>query len=206
MPNAYTGNADFMQLQIATPDHQPGKHSCAVTVHANICMGAHLPFLSGSPHIPKSSKGCRPCKTSKQLHHTLMPIKSSSSSVCISQNIYDKHNRNLSEVQPRLKLDYDCLGHMGFQRLQHLYTLERQLPEFDGVHSSTKPCLVAKDHKQITFQLPVCATCVAARMHTQPHGAKHSQPDAKLENSLRSGNLKPGSIISVDQCKSSVRG
>ena len=73
-------------------------------------------------------------------------------------------------------------------------------------HSSAKPCLVAKDPKQITCQLPVCTTCTAARMCKRPHGANHSQPDAELENILRSGNLKPGSIISVDQYESSVRG
>ena len=208
MHNAYAGNADFMQLQIATPKHQPGKQSSTVTVHTNVCMGSRLPFLSGSPHIPKSSKGCWPCKASKQLQHALMPIESSSSfpSVCVSQNIYDEHNKNLSEAQRCLKLDHDCLGHIGFQQLQHRYTQERQLPEFDGVHSTTKPCLVAKDPKQITCQPPICATCIAAQMRKWPHGAKHSQPDAKLENILRSGNLKPGSIISVDQYESSVRG
>ena len=39
MPNAHAGNADFMQLQITTPEHQPGKQSSTVTVHANVCMG-----------------------------------------------------------------------------------------------------------------------------------------------------------------------
>ena len=189
MPNAYPGNADFMQLQIATPHHQPGKHSCTITVHTNICMGSCLPFLSGSPHIPKSSKGCQPCKTSKQSQHALMPIKSSSSSsACISQNIYDECNKNLTELQCHLKLDHDCLGHIGFQRLHHLYTHEHQLPEFDGVHSSTKPCLVAKDPKQVTCQLPVCTTCNAVWRHKWRHGAKHSQPDAKLENIFHSCN------------------
>ena len=62
MPNAYAGNANFMQLQIATPEHQPGKLSSTVTVHANICMGSCLPFLSGSPYIPQPSKGFQPCK------------------------------------------------------------------------------------------------------------------------------------------------
>ena len=47
---------------------------------------------------------------------------------------------------------------------------------------------------------------MAARMRKHPHGAKHSKPNPDLENILRSGDLKPGSVISVDQYKSSVRG
>ena len=80
MLNAYAGNANFMQIQIATPDHHPGKHSSTMTVHANICMGLLLPFLSGSPHIPKSSRAVQPCKSTTRLQHTLMPIESSLSS------------------------------------------------------------------------------------------------------------------------------
>ena len=75
MPNAYAGNADFMQIQIVNPEHQPGKLSNTVTVHANICMGSRLPFLSGSPHIPQSSKGFQPCKSTTRLQHALMPIE-----------------------------------------------------------------------------------------------------------------------------------
>ena len=108
------GNADFMQLQIATPDHQPGKQSSTVIVHANICMGSRLPFLSGSPHIPQPSKGFWPCKSTTQSQHASMPITSSSSSsspsVCVSQNVYDERNKNLSEAQRRLKLDPDHLS------------------------------------------------------------------------------------------------
>ena len=54
--HAYLGNADFMQQQIATPEHQPGEQTSTMTVHANICMGAQLPFLAGSCHLPTSSK------------------------------------------------------------------------------------------------------------------------------------------------------
>ena len=49
-------NANFMQLQIATPDHLPGKQTSTVKVHANICMGACLPFLAGSCHVLPSHK------------------------------------------------------------------------------------------------------------------------------------------------------
>ena len=65
---------------------------------------------------------------------------------------------------------------------------------------------MAKDPKQITCQAPVCATYIATHMHKRPYGANHSKPDAKVENVLCSGDLKPGSVISVDQCQSSVRG
>ena len=95
---------------------------------------------------------------------------------------------------------------IGFQCLQHSCTQEWQLPEFDGVSLAAKPCLSAKDPKQITCQAPVCATCIAACLHKHPHGAKHSKQDAKLENILCSRHLKPGSAISMDQCKSSVLG
>ena len=102
-------------------------------------MGSRLPFLSGLPHIPKSSMGFRPFKSTARLQHALMPIESSSSppSVCVSQNICDERNKNIPDVLHCLKLDHDCLGHVVVQQLQHLHTKERQLPEFDGVHSST---------------------------------------------------------------------
>ena len=161
-------------------------------------MSSRLPFLSGSPHTPKSSKGFCPCKSTTQSQHALMPIKSSSPqpSVCVSQNVYDERNKNLSEAQRHLKLDHDRLGHVGFQQLQHLCAQECQLPEFNGVHSSTKPCLVAKDPKQITCQLPVCATFIAAWMRKLPHSwcqtfptrcqiGEHSsfwQPQARLRH------------------------
>ena len=140
-----------------------------------------------------------------RLQNASMPVSTQSPSVYVSQNIYDECNKNLSKAQQRLKLDHDCLGHIGFQHLQHLHTQERQLPEFDGVPSAAKPCFSAKNPKQIFCQAPVCATCTAAHMCKCSHGAKHSKPDAKHENIPRSGNLKPGSVTSVDQCKSSVR-
>ena len=46
--HAYSANANFIQLQIAMPEHHHGKRTSTVTVYANICMGAQLPFLAGS--------------------------------------------------------------------------------------------------------------------------------------------------------------
>ena len=205
--HAYSGNANFMQLQIAMPAHQPGKQTSTVMVHANICMGARLPFLAGSCHLPTSSKEhFKTCDSTTQMQRTSTSASSHPQSVCVSQNIYDTRNKNLSDAQWNLKLDHNRLGHVGFQRLQHLCAQERQLPEFDGVPSVTKPCLTAKDPKQITCPAPVCATCMAACMRKHPHGAKHSKPDPDLENILHSGDLKPGCIISVDQYESSVCG
>ena len=203
--HAYSGNADFMQPQIAMPEHWPGEQTSTMRVHANICMGAHLLFLAGSCHLPPTAKeGFETCDSTAQLQHALTSVLSHPQSVCVSQNIHDARTKNLSEAQWSFKLDHNCLGHVGFQRLQHLHTQEGQLPEFDGVASPTKPCLMAKDPKQITCPAPVCATCVAARMCKCLHGAKHSKPDPDLENILYSGDLKPGSVISVNQCESSV--
>ena len=114
--HTYSSNADFMQLQIATPDHLSGKQTSTVMVHANICMGACLPFLAGLCHIPPSPKEqFKPCKFTTRLQLALTSVQS----ICISQNIYDEHNLNLSEAQRSLKLDHDCFGHIGFQCLQH---------------------------------------------------------------------------------------
>ena len=38
--HACSSNTNFMQLQIITPEHLPGKRTSTVTVHLNICMDA----------------------------------------------------------------------------------------------------------------------------------------------------------------------
>ena len=87
-----------------------------MTVHANVCMGAQLPFLSGSQHIPSLSEDCfQSCKSSMRSQHALRLVSSQSPSVCVSQNIYDERNKNLSNAQQSLKFIYNYLGHVGFQ-------------------------------------------------------------------------------------------
>ena len=85
--HTFSGNADFMQLQIAAPDHLPGKRTSAMTVHADICMGARFPFLVGSQHAPPSVKEqFKTCNSTTRLQHALTSAAFQPQSACVSQS------------------------------------------------------------------------------------------------------------------------
>ena len=58
-------------------------------------------------------------------------------------SIFDVTNINLTRAQQFLKLDHDHMGHILMQSIQQLcQPLELDSPDFDGVSTSGKPCIV----------------------------------------------------------------
>ena len=81
-------------------------------------MGAQLLFLAGSCHVPPTSKErFETCDSTARVQCALASALVNPQSVCVSQNVHDTRNENLSEAPQSLKLDHDFLGHVGFQRL-----------------------------------------------------------------------------------------
>ena len=68
------------------------------------------------------------------------------------------------------------------------------------------PVLFASDKSQLNCTPPLCASCLAAKARRKASGAKHVTVDPEIEDILRSNDMDPGSVVSVDQYESSVRG
>ena len=91
--------------------------------------------------------------------------------------------------------------------IQKLYQPE-DLPsqDFDGLPTSSDPCLLAKDSAQLRCAAPMCEACELARAQRRPTRATKTTPRPEVIDSIRAEDLKPGDCVSVDQYESSVRG
>ena len=74
----------------------------------------------------------------------------------------------------------------------------------DDLKTKASPCLMARDKRQLTCTLPMCATCQFAKARKRPTKAKLSKE--QFPTITRSDELNPGDCFSVDQYESSVRG
>ena len=124
----------------------------------------------------------------------------------VSINIYDPRNVNLSPAQKALKLDHDRLGHIGFKRLQALYKGKDTFIEWDGSVSQRDSCLHPTIEAQASCSIPACATCMLAKSKKKSRRGKIQKEDSKIKDILRSDDLVPGSVVSVDHYASPVRG
>ena len=106
--------------------------------------------------------------------------------------VIDIDNQNLTEARKELlRLHWKC-GHIGFQNIQLLLR--------EGV-------LETKVKRVASAQPPLCAACQLARMHRRGAGIKaESFLKGKHPMMLKSGDLIPGSTVSIDQYESPVRG
>ena len=126
---------------------------------------------------------------------------------CHVTSIFNVRNNNLSHAQKLLKLDHDRLGHLSMQLIQKLYQPEDlSSPDFDGVTTSSQPCLIAKDASQLRCKPPMCKACEVARARKRPTGATKISPVPEVIDGIRAEDLKPGDCVSVDQYESLVQG
>ena len=87
-----------------------------------------------------------------------------------------------------------------------LYQCQKDFPHVDGAIEKSSPILDAQDKQQINCLPPICATCQVAWMHCQAVGSKQMRPNPDKTDTICSGNLKPGNIMSINQYESSVLG
>ena len=167
----FSGNADWMHMELAGDGND--------MIFANMDPNARLPFVFGeAAHANGATKSL---ETRCHCHVT---------------SIFDVTNINLTPAQRFLKLDHDRMGHISMQSIQRLYQpAGEDSPDFDGVSTSKKPCIVAKDPAQLRCSPPRCEACLCARARKRPTNAKHSKPDPQNTDVIRAEDLRVGGPI-----------
>ena len=196
-PSTFSGNAYEMSMFVDNPF---SAENTPTVLTAHMDRSSRLPFLYAEPPPPELLAAHR------NLTRTSAQCSSTSCAHTSTINLYDPKNHNLSATQKRLKLDHDRLGHIGFQRLQRLYSCTKTISHFDGSQTAKPPCLVPRDKRQAKCEPPTCSTCLAAKARRRPTGSKSTRPNPAHTDVLRADDLVPGSVFSVDQYESSVRG
>lgn len=117
--------------------------------------------------------------------------------------VSDQENQNLTSAQRELLLWHQKLGHANMTWIQELCSKKISRPE--------RPDLPVIDTKAATVPTCVAPLCVACQMAKQTRRGPHSVATKHPGNDgfdmvLKKDNLRPGSMVSIDQYESSIRG
>ena len=110
----------------------------------------------------------------------------------------DESNVNLSESQKELLRWHQRLGHLDFQKVKHLMRT--------GVLSHTEKTRALHTSVYKMIKIPKCAACLFGKQTAKSSPGTKTVLVKDRAGILRSGNLLPGSEVSVDHFISSVRG
>ena len=103
-------------------------------------------------------------------------------------SVIDDQNTNLTDLQKELMKWHWKIGHFHFQWIQSL------MREHDG-----KPSVLVPRHpKASSCPSPLCASCQFGKQSRRPTGSTHLE--VITEMALRRDHLKPGQMVSIDQC------
>ena len=142
----FAGNSQWMFMFLKLEESELVPEGLREIAMCNMDPGSRLLFLLAEPS-----------------HHEVRSQKESRCH-CHVTSIFDVTNINLTSAQRNLKVDHDRLGHISMQAVQRLYQpAVKDEPDFDGIKTSSEPCLIAKEPAQLQCDLPKCEACQCAK-------------------------------------------
>jgi len=139
-----------------------------------------------------------------------MPLTMSKSSKEHALNLVlkcvgDVENENLTAPQRELLLWHWRLG-IGMQRIQSMMR-EQHYEDHLGRTECHPPIIKSKYASTSSCKIPLCQSCLLARIFQRSPNVKQAQVNQDLEGSISRGKLEVGDFVSTDQfvCKTPGR-
>ena len=119
-----------------------------------------------------------------------------------AHNLLDDNNFNLTKSQKEVLLWHLRLCHMGFHWLQSLMRKRKN----EHGEQADPPVIPTKVQGTTSVAPPKCAACQLGKQHRRTTGSTTVTTKPGMEMAIRSGDLRPGDRVSMDQCVCKIRG